>query len=425
MWWRLVMIMIFFVLTACAPLENTDILPDVPVSSTIGTTEKCVVTFEKDMVILPIGTKYKKYTLSEVFPANTSWLHSIDIASFKILFSNQREDLDYSCFYMDKNYVYGKVGELILPLFEGFDYETIQILTGEIEVPDVREGQVIWTKKVISTCDSWGCYLDKDASYYSEGLQWWNGGFSSKMIRNISKIFPKNQGYDPFVHHWFFLSGCITKIDILPLSWNDMLTGNTRTEVNGERLPAPIISEKTEYLSWYDGPVALVTKENKDEVIVMTGEELLYRNEVYGFQVKLGKAWKGVRISETGHADFYNEEKTFHPDLIFEMLSPGDKGIWEPIVQVNILPFPVYKKTYELCKNDPSGFCAISDYEEAKRNNKNHFIIWWWFQEYDIPYEIFYPYLQCEDIVIDWSPRKDCPFPLQQLFSDWEVFDVQ
>lgn len=44
---------------------------------------------------------------------------------------------------MDKNYVYGKVGELILPLFEGFDYETIQILTGELEVPDVREGQVI------------------------------------------------------------------------------------------------------------------------------------------------------------------------------------------------------------------------------------------------------------------------------------------
>jgi hypothetical protein len=45
----------------------------------------------------------------------------------------------------------------------------------------------------------------------------------------------------------------------------------------------------------------LITEENKDEVIVMTGEELLYRNEVYGFQVKLGKAWKGVRIYQKQH----------------------------------------------------------------------------------------------------------------------------
>lgn len=64
--------MIFFVLTACTTLEKTDISPDVPVSNTTGNTENCVITFEKDKVILPIGTEYKKYALSEVFPANIS-----------------------------------------------------------------------------------------------------------------------------------------------------------------------------------------------------------------------------------------------------------------------------------------------------------------------------------------------------------------
>lgn len=200
MLWRFMIILLLFVLTACNNKQNSEMLFRIQTSGDIRNAEKCILTFEWDKVILPVETKNQEYLISEAFPANTSWLHSVDIASFKILFSNQRGDLDYSCFYMDKNYVYGKVGELILPLFEGFDYETIQILTGEIEVPDIREGQVIWTKKVISTCDSWGCYLDKDASYYSEWLQWWNGGFSSKMIRNTSKTFPKNQGYDTFVY---------------------------------------------------------------------------------------------------------------------------------------------------------------------------------------------------------------------------------
>lgn len=57
------------------------------------------------------------------------------------------------------------------------------------------------------------------------------------------------------------------------------------------------------------------------------------------------------------------------------MPSPVDKGEWEPIVVVNIQPFPVYEKAYEFCKNDPSGFCDPSEYEEAEKNNKYRFLI--------------------------------------------------
>lgn len=58
----------------------------------------------------------------------------------------------------------------------------------------------------------------------------------------------------------------------------------------------------------------------------MTGDELLYRNEVYGFQVKLGKAWKGVKIYEERYTVFPSQEGTTHLYLSFDMphrSSPG------------------------------------------------------------------------------------------------------
>lgn len=43
-------------------------------------------------------------------------------------------------------------------------------------------------------------------------------------------------------------------------------------------------------------PIALVTEANSWEVINQTGDQLLYRNEIYGFEVLLWKAWKNAQI---------------------------------------------------------------------------------------------------------------------------------
>jgi len=37
----------------------------------------------------------------------------------------------------------------------------------------------------------------------------------------------------------------------------------------------------------YTGAIALITEANSGDVITQTGDQLLYRNEVYGFQVLL------------------------------------------------------------------------------------------------------------------------------------------
>ena len=43
-------------------------------------------------------------------------------------------------------------------------------------------------------------------------------------------------------------------------------------------------------------PIVVITEANSGAIVTQTGDSLIYRNEVYGFQVKLGKGWKGGQI---------------------------------------------------------------------------------------------------------------------------------
>lgn len=43
-------------------------------------------------------------------------------------------------------------------------------------------------------------------------------------------------------------------------------------------------------------PIVVITEANSGAIVTQTGDALIYRNEVYGFQVKLGKEWKGGQI---------------------------------------------------------------------------------------------------------------------------------
>jgi len=43
-------------------------------------------------------------------------------------------------------------------------------------------------------------------------------------------------------------------------------------------------------------PIVVITEANSGAIVTQTGDALIYRNEVYGFQVKFGKGWKGGQI---------------------------------------------------------------------------------------------------------------------------------
>lgn len=55
-------------------------------------------------------------------------------------------------------------------------------------------------------------------------------------------------------------------------------------------------TESTKYLSWYTWDTVVITTDNSGAVVIQPWDELLYRNEVYWFQVLLGKEWKGGQV---------------------------------------------------------------------------------------------------------------------------------
>ena len=46
-------------------------------------------------------------------------------------------------------------------------------------------------------------------------------------------------------------------------------------------------------------PTITITKDNQFDIITQTGDELLYRNEIYGFELHLWPETKGLKIKET------------------------------------------------------------------------------------------------------------------------------
>ena len=96
------------------------------------------------------------------------------------------------------------------------------------------------------------------------------------------------------------LSGC----GVLPqeekvLSGDISQTGN-ETELS----PAEALSWKEAKLTLAEvqaqtgdtTPIVVITEANSGAIVTQTGDSLIYRNEVYGFQLKLGKEWKGGQI---------------------------------------------------------------------------------------------------------------------------------
>ena len=97
-----------------------------------------------------------------------------------------------------------------------------------------------------------------------------------------------------------FLSGC----GVLPQE-EKVLNGDiSQTGSETEFSPADALSWKEVKLTLAEvqaqigdnTPIVVITEANSGAIVTQTGDSLIYRNEVYGFQVKLGKGWKGGQI---------------------------------------------------------------------------------------------------------------------------------
>ena len=138
------------------------------------------------------------------------------------------------------------------------------------------------------------------------------------------------------------LSGC----GILPqeekvLSGDISQTGN-ETELS----PAEALSWKEAKLTLAEvqaqtgdtTPIVVITEANSGAIVTQTGDSLIYRNEVYGFQVKLGKEWKGGQI---GGVRWWKDDIS----LLYFTLPYAYTGEFDGSINANV---PVWMSPYSI-----------------------------------------------------------------------------
>lgn len=85
-------------------------------------------------------------------------------------------------------------------------------------------------------------------------------------------------------------------LGVMLVGWCQIIPENERKtqtgdEIQQENLTGEILE------TWETTQTVVITEANSWDIVTQTGDNLIYRNEVYGFQVKLGKAWKGAQIA--------------------------------------------------------------------------------------------------------------------------------
>ena len=115
------------------------------------------------------------------------------------------------------------------------------------------------------------------------------------------------------------LSGEVTQNDVL--SWDISQTGN---EI--ELSPADALSWKeanstlveVQAQTGENTPIVVITEANSGAIVTQTWDSLIYRNEVYGFQVKLGKEWKGGQIGVQVY-QYPDDNELKEADIVFTL----------------------------------------------------------------------------------------------------------
>ena len=119
-----------------------------------------------------------------------------------------------------------------------------------------------------------------------------------------------------------FLSGC----GVLPQE-EKVLNGDiSQTGSETEFSPADALSWKEAKLTLAEvqaqtgdtTPIVVITEANSEAIVTQTGDSLIYRNEVYGFQVKLGKEWKGGQIGVQVY-QYPDDNELKEADIVFTL----------------------------------------------------------------------------------------------------------
>lgn len=100
-------------------------------------------------------------------------------------------------------------------------------------------------------------------------------------------------------------------------------------------------------------PTITITKDNQFDIVTQTGDELLYRNEIYGFELHLWPETKGLKIKETQEErargtmiNFYAKLPNMENWEIMKSETPLSKDFpnWQDVFAVHIVNSKEYNE---------------------------------------------------------------------------------
>jgi hypothetical protein len=117
-------------------------------------------------------------------------------------------------------------------------------------------------------------------------------------------------------------------------------------------------------------PTITITKDNQFDIITQTGDELLYRNEIYGFELHLWPETKGLKIKEIQEEQARGTMINFYaklPDIwsweIMKSETPLSQKFpnWQDVFAVHIVPSTEYN---ERCNTEQFGWTMKDQVEK-------------------------------------------------------------
>ncbi|MFC2696111.1 MAG: hypothetical protein ACFN4U_03630 [Candidatus Absconditicoccaceae bacterium] len=148
----------------------------------------------------------------------------------------------------------------------------------------------------------------------------------------------------------------------LPLSGSYQATGSGTVQEAGT------LKEEQED-AWipkgYTGAIALITEANSGDIITQTGDQLLYRNEVYGFQVLLGFEWVDGQIG-------IGVQKQ-HVTVYFTLPDDGIGSFNGPLATMNPRAYTIFR-LFIKSKSEYEKYSDRSYYDFIGCNNKYCFL---------------------------------------------------
>ena len=172
-------------------------------------------------------------------------------------------------------------------------------------------------------------------------------------------------------------------------------------------------------------PIVVITEANSGVIVTQMGDSLIYRNEVYGFQVKLGKEWKGGQIGVQVY-QYPDDNELKEADIIFNLpydrkggipnagaISGMDRNsIW--VGQIIIQSYENHEKTENYIANLHKGKAYDAFFDEETYSS-----VLWKNNQY---YFLGRPLSQKElELLFAWEYRKRD----KDIFETLEIFDIK